>query len=105
MVIEWLRFRIKTELRESFIERDREVWVTRFSKKKGYLGKEVWIDTDISSGISSETSDVIFVIRWESMEAWKAIPQTEIDNLNKLMGDLLFPVAESHAYQVRRFLH
>jgi uncharacterized protein (TIGR03792 family) len=105
MVIEWLRFRVKTELRELFIERDREIWVTGLSKKKGYLGKEVWIDSESSTGRASEDSDVIFVIRWESMEDWKAVPQAEIDNLNKLMGDLLFPVAESHAYQVRRFLH
>lgn len=97
MVIEWLRFRVKPELREAFIQKDEEVWGARAKEIQGYLGKEVWIDP--------KTSDVILVIRWENIEAWQSISQTEVDRLDKLMGDLAVPVSESHAYQVRKFLH
>jgi uncharacterized protein (TIGR03792 family) len=97
MVIEWLRFRVPPKLREAFIKKDAEVWTAKTTQIQGYLGKEVWIDP--------VSSDIVLVIRWESIEAWQSVPQAEIDRLNKLMGDLAFPVAESHKYQVRKFPH
>ena len=97
MIIEWLRFQVKPELREAFIEKDHEIWAARADKIYGYLGKEVWIDP--------ETLDVIIVIRWESIETWKSFPKAEIDELDKLMGVLATPFCESHSYQVRKFLN
>jgi uncharacterized protein (TIGR03792 family) len=97
MVIEWLRFQVPSELREAFIKKDQEVWTAKISQIRGYLDKEVWIDP--------ASSDIVLVIRWESFEAWQSVPQAEIDRLNKLMGDLAFPVVESHKYQVRKFPH
>lgn len=97
MIVEYLRFQVPIALREAFIQKDAEVWTTSKQQWRGYLGKEVWIDP--------MSSDVVLVIRWESIEAWQAVPQTEIDRLNKLMGDLAFPIRESRAFQVRKFLH
>jgi uncharacterized protein (TIGR03792 family) len=97
MVIEWLRFQVPAELREAFIKKDQEVWTSAVRQVRGYLGKEVWIDP--------VNSDIVLVIRWETVEAWQSVPQSEIERLNKLMGDLIFPVAESHKYQVRKFPH
>jgi uncharacterized protein (TIGR03792 family) len=97
MVIEWLRFQVLLELREAFIKKDEEVWTARVSQIKGYLGKEVWIDP--------ASSDIVLVIRWESIDAWQSVPKSEIARLDKLMGDLAFPVAESCMYQVRKFSH
>jgi len=97
MIIEWLRFQVAPELREAFIQKDEEIWTAGMRKFAGYLGKEVWID--------SESNDVIVMIRWESMEKWKSIPKADIDNLDKKMGNLALPIVESRAYQVRRFQH
>lgn len=97
MVIEWLRFQVPPELREAFIKKDQEVWTAKAAQIKGYLGKEVWIDP--------ASSDVVLVIRWESLEAWHSVPKPEIARLDKLMGDLALPVAESRMYQVRKFSH
>jgi uncharacterized protein (TIGR03792 family) len=97
MVIEWLRFQVPPELREAFIQKDEEIWTTNKRNVRGYLGKEVWIDPT--------SSDVVLVIRWESVELWQAFPKAEIERLNKLMGDLEIPVAESRMYQVRKFSH
>jgi uncharacterized protein (TIGR03792 family) len=97
MIIEWLRFGVPADLREAFIQKDEEVWTEGMKKFTGFLGKEVWIDP--------ERSEVVFVIQWESKLAWKSVPQSEIDRLDSLMEDLRFPIVESRAYQVRRFLH
>ncbi len=96
MVIEWLEFDIPPEQRTAFIERDREVWTEGLKQFQGFLGKEVWIDSD--------TGRVILVIRWQSQQAWDAVPKAEIDRLDQKMGDLGFPIAKSNKYQVRKYL-
>ncbi|MBD2101193.1 TIGR03792 family protein [Leptolyngbya sp. FACHB-261] len=98
MVIEWLRFRMRPEQREAFIQRDAEVWTAGLQKFPGFLGKEIWIDPN-------QSTDVVAVTRWETREQWKTIPQSELDALDRRMGDLLIPIAESREYQIRKFAH
>ncbi|MCC3406259.1 MAG: TIGR03792 family protein [Microcoleus sp. PH2017_10_PVI_O_A] len=97
MVIEWLRFKVPPEKWEEFILRDEEVWTVGLKSLDGYLGKEVWVD--------AVENEVVMLIRWETREQWKSVPQSKIDELDAKMGDLQMPIAESREYQVRKFLH
>ncbi len=97
MVIEWLEFKVPPEKRTAFIERDEAVWTTGLRQFKGFLGKEVWIEP--------RTERVILVIRWESEQAWDAVPLSEIKRLAQQMGNLNFPIVNFHKYQVRKYLH
>jgi len=97
MIIEWLKFRTPAEKCEAFIQRDEEVWTAGLRSFPGFLGKETWVN--------SEQNEVIFVIRWETREQWKSIPQSKIDKLDRQMGDLQMPIVESFEYQVWKFLH
>jgi len=45
------------------------------------------------------------LIRWQTKELWKSVPQSVIDELDAKMGELQMPLAESREYQVRKFLH
>ena len=45
MVIEWLEFDVDPRKRNAFIERDQQVWTQGLKQFKGFLGKEVWIDS------------------------------------------------------------
>ncbi len=96
MVIEWLEFDVDPRKRNAFIERDQQVWTQGLKQFKGFLGKEVWIDSD--------TGRVILVIRWESQQAWDAVPKAEIERLDQQMGDYRIPIAKSNKYQVRKYL-
>ena len=96
MVIEWLRFKVPPEKWEEFILRDEEVWTAGLRSFSGYLGKEVWVD--------AVENEVVMLIRWETKEHWKSVPQSTIDELDSKMGDLRFAIAESREYQVRKFL-
>jgi uncharacterized protein (TIGR03792 family) len=96
MVIEWLEFEVPLEQRNAFIERDREVWTEGLKQFKGFIGKEVWID--------SVTERVVLVIRWESQQAWDAVPKATIEQLDRQMADLSIPIAKSNKYQVRKYL-
>ncbi|MEG4206528.1 TIGR03792 family protein [Microcoleus sp. Pol7_A1] len=97
MIIEWLRFKVPPEKWEAFIRRDEEVWTTGLRNFPGYLGKEIWVD--------AVENEVVMLIRWETREQWKSVPQSTIDELDAHMGDLQIAIAESREYQVRKFLH
>ncbi|MDF0554348.1 TIGR03792 family protein [Kamptonema sp. UHCC 0994] len=97
MIIEWLKFRVPAEKCEAFIQRDEEVWTAGLRSFPGFLGKETWVD--------SERNEVIFMIRWETREQLKSIPQNKLDEIDLQMGDLQMPIVESREYQVRKFLH
>jgi uncharacterized protein (TIGR03792 family) len=97
MVIEWLQFKVPQEKWEAFLERDEEVWTQGLKQYPGFLGKETWIDP--------QKEEIVLVIRWETRQQWKSIPQDEIDALDRRMGDLRMPIVNSYEYQVRKFLH
>lgn len=97
MVIEWLKFKVPQEKWEAFIQRDEEVWTAGLKSLPGFLGKETWVDP--------VENEVVMLIRWETRELWKSVPQSTIDELDAKMGELQMPIAESCEYQVHKFLH
>ena len=66
MIIEWLGFSVKPQLRDKFLVQDREIWTPILANAAGFLGKEIWFDPT--------RSDLVFiVVRWQSRQQWKAI--------------------------------
>lgn len=66
MVIERLKVKVSPELRERYIQKDAEIWTAALSSYPGFLGKEVWIDPELS--------EVVLVICWANREQWKLFP-------------------------------
>lgn len=100
MVIEWLKFQVSEILRETFIQKDEEIWTTALAKYPGFMGKEVWITMD-------KPDEVVCVIQWESLDAWKSIPADVLEATDKAfsqqMGEGTYKIVESNAYQLRKF--
>jgi uncharacterized protein (TIGR03792 family) len=99
MVIEWLKFNVLPEFRETFVQKDAEIWTATLAQYPGFLSKEVWISPD-------DLSEAIVVIRWQSLEQWQAVPaevleQTEA-TFRSAMGDT-YTMTETGKYQVRKF--
>lgn len=100
MIIEWLKFQVPEALRESFIQIDEEIWTTALAKYPGFMGKEVWL--------SMEAPDqVVCVIQWERMDAWKSIPADVLEateqQFAQKMGANSYKLIETGAYQLRKF--
>lgn len=100
MVIEWLGFQVKPELREKFIKEDEKIWTAVLSQADGFLGKEIWITPDASDRI-------YLVIRWQTRDQWKAVPinllqETEAKFLDA-MGQNSYQMIEVKEYQIRKF--
>ena len=100
MVIEWLKFRISPNLREEFLELDQQIWTEKLKTYPGFLGKEVWLNP-------KRLDEVVILIRWQTREEWKSIPQEEIDQIekqfNQKMQETNYQMIESLEYQVRKF--
>lgn len=100
MVIEWLKFRVAPELREKFIQDDEAIWTAALIKFPGYLGKQVWIDPKVPE-------EIVLVSHWETMEQWKSIPQSMLDEIEKKfakkMGKASYKMLEFRQYQIRKF--
>ncbi|MBD1851789.1 TIGR03792 family protein [Leptolyngbya sp. FACHB-711] len=99
MVIEWLKFRVMPELREKFVQKDDEIWTAILSQYPGFLRKEVWISPD-------QLDEVIAVIHWESMEAWKSVPADVLEQTDtrfaEAMGAGNQEIVGAARYQVRK---
>jgi uncharacterized protein (TIGR03792 family) len=101
VVIELLKFQVDANQRENFIQKDGEIWTTALAKYPGFLGKEVWIT-------SNNPTEVVFIIRWESLEQWKAIPQADLEAVEQKFAQALgktYNLVETAEYQVRKFPH
>jgi uncharacterized protein (TIGR03792 family) len=91
--------KIPPEQREKYIQKDAEIWTAALAKHPGFLGKEVWINPN-------DPTEVVLIIHWATKEAWKAIPQAELEDIERkftvAMGKS-YPIVESGEYQVRKF--
>ena len=100
MVIEWLEFTVVPEVREKFIQVDREIWTATLEKFSGFLGKEVWLDPNRVDRVS-------LVIRWQTREQWKSIPQEILVQTEKAfekqIGKDNYEYTNMREYQVRKF--
>lgn len=100
MVIEWLKMEVAEALRETFIQKDEEIWTAALSKYPGFMGKEVWISSD-------KPQEVVLVIQWATMAAWKSIPAEELaaieQRFSRQVGEGTYKLVEASAYQLRKF--
>ncbi|MEM9275065.1 MAG: TIGR03792 family protein [Cyanobacteria bacterium P01_F01_bin.143] len=98
MIIEWLGFSVKPELREKFLAADQEIWTPVLAGSDGFLDKEVWLDP--------ATGDRVFIIvRWQSRQQWKNISlkllETTEQKFALAMGTDNYQMIESKEYLVQ----
>ena len=67
MVIEWLSYRVPEADQAAFMAADAAVWTAALAGCAGFRGKETWRRADAPDQID-------LIIRWETREAWKAVP-------------------------------
>ena len=97
MVIEWLKFRVISELQAKFFQKDAEIWTPLLASYPGFLGKEIWF-------VPNATEEIILVIRWHTREQWKSIPlQVLIETEQEFalqMGKNAYEMIETREFEV-----
>lgn len=94
MVIEFLTFEVAPDVLEEWLTVEEQHWSRYLESRPGFAGKEMWVADD-------DPGRVCAVIRWESMEAWQAVPGADVDAVDEAMGEW-FRQAEMRAYRVVR---
>jgi uncharacterized protein (TIGR03792 family) len=94
MVIEWQKVRVQPDVRDLYLEKDREIWTAGLAGEQGFLGKEVWL---------GEHGDIILVIRWQREEDWKGMPKERQDDLDRRFREAVpegWELVETRSYEV-----
>ncbi|AFY48066.1 putative cyanobacterial protein, TIGR03792 family [Nostoc sp. PCC 7524] len=97
MVIEFLKFKVASGMRENYIQKDTEIWTTALAEYPGFLDKEVWINPH-------DPTEVILIIRWATKEQWQAIPSQNLQAIEQKFNAALgntYNLVESREYQVQ----
>lgn len=70
-VVEHLRIQVPSREREAWMDAERGSWQPWLARQEGFVGRDLLWDP--------ETEEGTLLIRWSSREAWKAIPEHEVE--------------------------
>ena len=96
MVIEWLKFKVDPAQRSRYLAIDEQIWTSALETYPGFLDKTTWLDP-------THDDEVIFVIAWATREQWKAIPESELEQINQRFDAALgfdYTMLESKEFNV-----
>jgi uncharacterized protein (TIGR03792 family) len=74
-VIEHLRVRVRADAQAAWLHAEAHSWEPWLQQQAGYLGRELRWDPEREEGV--------LLIRWASREQWKAIPEAEVERVQK----------------------
>ena len=72
-VIEELRLKIPAELKEQWLEAEKNVWEPWLIKQDGFLGRQIFWDKD--------NEEALILVSWENKQLWKKIPSEEVNKI------------------------
>ena len=80
--VEMLKFTMKAEMVDRFIELDHDLWTVQLASVDGFVSKDVWVD-------AAKPGEVTTVIYWKTLEQWKAIDHGWLADLDKRFTELM----------------
>lgn len=93
-MIEFLTFEVDPGEREEWLAVEERHWSRYLESRPGFAGKEMWVDDD-------DPDRVHAVIRWESKQAWDAVPSADVEAVDAAMGDWCREAALRTFHQIR----
>jgi uncharacterized protein (TIGR03792 family) len=102
MVVEFLTFLVPKDDRDAWLDIEEQHWSRFLERQQGFVRKEIWVPEVHLNNDDSPTAHlkVHAVIWWESLEAWQAIPQDQLDAVALAMGvHERTPVCETFSVQ------
>ena len=79
-VVEHLRIQVPSQGRKAWLDAERGSWEPWLAKQEGFIGRDLLWDP--------ETEEGTLLIRWSSREAWKAIPELEVEAVQERFEQL-----------------
>lgn len=82
MIVEVLNLQVEPELFDEWARVDEATWTAFLERQSGFVRKEVW------RGVGAEVRVVVW---WQSREAWDAITDQQVAEVDARMGDWFRP--------------
>ena len=79
-IIEHLRIQVPSEGRKAWLEAESGSWEPWLARQEGFIGRDLLWDP--------ETEEGTLLIRWSSRDAWKAIPEHEVEAVQERFEQL-----------------
>ena len=75
-IVEELRLNVPNKYKETWIKAEQEIWEPWLSKQNGFLGRQIFYN--------QKTGEALLLVKWESRNLWKKIPDEEVDKMQKI---------------------
>ncbi len=79
IVIEELRLKVPSDLKESWLDAENEIWEPWLSSQDGFLGRQLFWD--------KEKEEALILVNWKSKKLWKSIPMSEVNVVQQKFED------------------
>ena len=79
MVIEELRLKVPADIKEAWLNAEKEIWDPWLSSQEGFLGRQLFWD--------KEKEEALILVNWKSKKLWKGIPISEVNVIQKKFED------------------
>lgn len=86
MVVEFLSFEVHEHERDEWLRHEERHWSRFLERQPGFVRKQMWVPTGTGAPSDVPHTTVHAVIWWESLEAWKAIPTEQLEEVARAMG-------------------
>ena len=71
IVIEELRIKVPSDIKEAWLNAEKEIWEPWLSSQNGFLGRQLFWD--------KEKEEALILVDWKSKKLWKSIPMSEVN--------------------------
>ena len=79
MVIEELRLKVPADVKEAWLNAEKEISEPWLSSQDGFLGRQLFWD--------KEKEEALILVNWKSKKLWKSIPMSEVNVVQQKFED------------------
>ena len=79
MIIEFLTFRLTPGELADWLPHDEAAWSRFLERQDGFVSKQIWVERGVADEVHA-------VITWRDEASWKAIPQADLDAVDRALG-------------------
>ena len=78
-VIEELRIQVPSDLKQTWLKAEREVWDPWLSMQDGFLGRQIFWNKD--------KEEALILVNWKNKKLWKSISIEEVNKIQEKFED------------------
>ena len=79
MITEELRLKVPADVKEAWLNAEKEIWDPWLSSQNGFLGRQLFWD--------KEKEEALILVSWKSKKLWKNIPMSEVNVVQQKFED------------------